>query len=61
MFPHAFWLYDHPGWRKGSASQKMGYAFHCGVFLLGCFMCVAGTYSTVQLIINAYANGTIGT
>lgn len=36
------------------------YAFHCLLVLIGSFLSVGGTYSTVQLIIDAYRIGAIG-
>lgn len=60
MLPAVFWLHDFSSWKTGSLLQRGAYALHCLLFILGCFMCVAGTYSTVQLIIDAYAEGTIG-
>lgn len=58
--PGCLWLYDFAHYRKGSLGQKMLYAAHSFLPLLGAFLCVGGTYGVVQLIINAYANGEIG-
>jgi hypothetical protein len=60
MMPAWFWLYDHGSWRTASIGKMIAYWLHWGLLLLGAFFCVGGTYGTVQLIINAYADGEIG-
>lgn len=54
------WFYDHPGWVKGTVKQRLLFAFHLLIALIGAFLSVAGTYSTVELIIDAYATDAIG-
>jgi len=58
--PPVAWLYDHWDYRKGSMLQMGAWAVFVLSFLIGIFMTVGGTYSTVQLIIDAYATGAIG-
>ncbi|KAF8857987.1 hypothetical protein BDZ45DRAFT_409768 [Acephala macrosclerotiorum] len=58
--PGFLWLYDHERYRKGSIGQQAMWWAHAFLPLLGAFLCVGGTYGTVQLIINAYADGQIG-
>lgn len=60
ILPGLFWLHDYSDWRRGSAGKKIAYWLHWVLVALGVFMMVAGTYATVQLIIDAYAEGTIG-
>ena len=35
-------------------------ALNIATFLAGAFICVAGTYVTIKLIIDAYRGGTVG-
>lgn len=58
--PGCLWLYDHGAYRRGTVGQKAMYYAHCILPPLGAFLCVGGTYATVQLIIDAYDNGLIG-
>ncbi|KAH8671161.1 transmembrane amino acid transporter protein-domain-containing protein [Xylariales sp. PMI_506] len=58
--PGILWLYDFRDYRKGTAWQKTQYAFHCFLIVLGLFVCIGGTYSTVLSIKQAYASGEIG-
>ncbi|RDW63758.1 hypothetical protein BP6252_11303 [Coleophoma cylindrospora] len=58
--PPVAWLYDHWDYRKGSLLRKGIWSMFVLSFLLGTFMTVGGTYSTVELIIEAYASGQIG-
>jgi hypothetical protein len=60
ILPAWFWLYDHGEWRMGSVGQKAAYWGHWFFVALGLFFLTGGTYGTVQLIIDAYANGLIG-
>lgn len=60
ILPSSFWLYDYRSTRFGTVKQKAFYAFHWLLILIGSFLSVGGTYSTVQLIIDAYASGSIG-
>lgn len=59
--PAWFWLYDHPEYRSNTAGRKALYCLHCFFLLLGAFITVAGTYGTVQQIVDSYADGSIGT
>lgn len=58
--PAWIWLYDNSEYRRGGILKQILYGLHILLFLFGCFLCVAGTYGSVQSIINAYHNGTIG-
>ncbi|CZR64067.1 related to neutral amino acid permease [Phialocephala subalpina] len=60
ILPSFFWLHDFKVWRTGTLKQKLAWGFHVLIILLGLFLTVAGTYSTVQGIVDAYAVGTIG-
>ncbi|RDW77408.1 hypothetical protein BP6252_05461 [Coleophoma cylindrospora] len=60
ILPGLFWLHDYSDWRRGSAGKKVAYWLHWLLVVLGVFIMIAGTYATVQLIIDAYAAGTIG-
>ncbi|RDW63845.1 hypothetical protein BP5796_10347 [Coleophoma crateriformis] len=60
ILPGLFWLHDYSDWRRGSAGKKIAYWLHWLLVALGVFIMIAGTYATVQLIIDAYAAGTIG-
>ncbi|KAK3069694.1 hypothetical protein LTR53_011760 [Teratosphaeriaceae sp. CCFEE 6253] len=59
--PGWLWVHDHKPWVKGSALQRVAYWLHFALIPLGTFMCIGGTYGVIQVIIDAYANGTIGT
>lgn len=58
--PGFLWLHDHGSYRTGTPVQKLLYYGHCFLPLLGAFLCVGGTYGTVQLIIDSYASGQVG-
>lgn len=60
ILPALFWLHGCGEWRKASFGKQDAYYMHCLTLLLGVFLTIAGTYVTVQSIINAYAAGTIG-
>lgn len=60
MLPGWLWVYDHPGWKKGSVGQQAAYWFHVSFIVLGAFILVAGTYGVVVEIKEAYATGLIG-
>jgi hypothetical protein len=58
--PGWLWIYDHRDHYKGNMFQMALYAMHVFMIFLGLFMTVAGTYAVIQLIIDAYASGEIG-
>ncbi|KAH0843605.1 hypothetical protein AYO21_05391 [Fonsecaea monophora] len=60
MVPAWIWMYDHPHYRSGTIVQKAIYAAHILLMLLGAFLCVGGTYGSIQSILDAYRNGTVG-
>ncbi|KAB2570371.1 N amino acid transport system protein [Lasiodiplodia theobromae] len=58
--PGWLWLFDHGEWRTGGVRKAAWYWFHWFLVVLGLFFLVGGTYGVVQQIIDAYADGTIG-
>lgn len=60
IMPPLFWLSDFNSWRKGPILKQTAWLVHVLLILIGAFLTVAGTYTTVQAIIDAYAQGIIG-
>ena len=58
--PGFLWLYDHGHYRRGTLVQKVVYALHVALVLLGAFFLVGATYGVILMIIDAYATGAIG-
>ncbi|KAI0143883.1 amino acid transporter [Hypoxylon sp. NC0597] len=58
--PGVLWLFDFWHYRTGNFWQKLQYFFHCFLVILGLFITVGGTYSTILAIKDAYATGLIG-
>ncbi|KAI1341379.1 amino acid transporter [Xylariaceae sp. FL0016] len=58
--PGILWLHDFGHYRKGGLWQKTCWGFHWFLIVLGLFLFVGGTYSTILEIKNAYATGAIG-
>ncbi|KAI6842209.1 amino acid transporter [Hortaea werneckii] len=58
--PGWLWIYDHKSWYKGSVLQQAAFWFHAFLIPLGLFILIGGTYGVVEEIIQAYADGTIG-
>ncbi|KAI1092573.1 amino acid transporter [Rostrohypoxylon terebratum] len=58
--PGVLWLYDFSYYRLGTLWQKSQYVFHWFLVVLGLFITVGGTYSTILAIKDAYATGLIG-
>ena len=67
----AFWLYDaYHGLDKGRVRGVYGLAawrgapiktvVNAATFMAGAFICVAGTYVSIKLIIDAYNSGIVG-
>ncbi|KAI1611742.1 transmembrane amino acid transporter [Exophiala viscosa] len=67
----AFWLYDaYHGFDKGPLRGVYGFAAwkkspikavaNIATFFAGAFICVAGTYVSIKLIIDAYNSGSVG-
>ncbi|ETN37788.1 uncharacterized protein HMPREF1541_07411 [Cyphellophora europaea CBS 101466] len=59
----AFWLFDawhdHAGWV--AYRQRWGMCLlNCATFLAGFFICVAGMYISIKLIVDAYSSGAVG-
>lgn len=59
----AFWLYDayhlHGG-RRAWSRHWIKTTLNVLTLLAGAFICVAGTYVTIKLIVDAYNNGLVG-
>ncbi|TFK57394.1 transmembrane amino acid transporter [Heliocybe sulcata] len=58
-----FWLHDTyylEGGRKALARKWAGTIIAVLTVLLGAFICVAGTYVSIKLIVEAYADGLVG-
>lgn len=60
ILPAWIWLYDHGDWRTASPAKAAAYYLHWLMALIGCFMCVGGTYGIIQSVVDAYAEGTVG-
>lgn len=60
VLPAWIWLYDHGDWRTASPGKAVAYYLHWLMALIGCFMCVGGTYGVIQSVVDAYAEGTVG-
>ncbi|KAI1380737.1 amino acid transporter [Hypoxylon crocopeplum] len=58
--PGVLWLFDFGHYRTGSIWQRLQYSFHWFLVVLGLFITVGGTYSTILSIKDAYATGLIG-
>lgn len=58
--PGILWLFDFSHYRAGTPWQRLQYFFHWFLVVLGLFITVGGTYSTVLTIKDAYATGLIG-
>jgi hypothetical protein len=54
------WLWDYADHRKGTLVQKLQWAFHLVMLLVGCFMTVGGAYAIIKTIISEYATGAVG-
>ena len=59
----AFWLHDtyvdKGGW-SGLRRRPTMTTLNVATFIGGAFICVAGTYVTIKLIVDAYQSGTVG-
>lgn len=58
-----FWLHDTlhiDGGRRALRDRPVGTALAVFTILAGGFICVAGTYVSVKLIVDAYKSGTVG-
>ncbi|KAI5271525.1 neutral amino acid permease [Aureobasidium subglaciale] len=60
MLPACLWMYDFMEFRRGTLLEKGAFYAHGAMFILGVFMMVGGTYGTVASIVDAYAQGTVG-
>ncbi|EME48687.1 hypothetical protein DOTSEDRAFT_57995 [Dothistroma septosporum NZE10] len=58
--PGWLWLHDHMSYRRGTAWQQIAFWFHVLLIPLGLFFLVAGTYGVIEQIVQAYADGLIG-
>ncbi|KAH8667053.1 transmembrane amino acid transporter protein-domain-containing protein [Xylariales sp. PMI_506] len=60
VIPAAMSLYLEKGVPKTSLKQKALFGFHIFTIILGLFLTVAGTYTTIQSIVDAYDSGVVG-
>ncbi len=58
--PGYLWIHDNGHYRKGNWWQATVYWLHWAMIVLAVFLTIGGTYGVVQNIIDAYADGTIG-
>lgn len=59
----AFWLHDayvDTGGMSGLKRRPIMTTLNVATFIGGAFICVAGTYVTIKLIVDAYDSGTVG-
>ena len=59
IFPCMLWMHDFRGYAKGTGLQKMVFAAHVLIVLVGLFMVVGGTYGVATAIRDAFHNGLI--
>jgi hypothetical protein len=58
-----FWLHDSyhdDGGLRSYARRPIMTAINVVTVLIGAFICVAGTYVTIKLIVDAYGSGSVG-
>lgn len=60
VIPGFLYLYDYRDYRTGTLARRAKWFAHVLIVLLGAFVRVGGTYSSVKSIKLAYANGLIG-
>lgn len=60
ILPTILWFHDHWHYRTGTIFEQTKFWAHDLIVALGMFMCVGGTYGSVLLTKEAYADGTIG-
>ncbi|KAH6976452.1 transmembrane amino acid transporter protein-domain-containing protein [Ilyonectria sp. MPI-CAGE-AT-0026] len=60
VIPALMGLYMDQGSHRSSKRMMAVCALHCFTIVLGLFVTIAGTYTTIQSIINAYNSGTVG-
>ncbi|OTA70374.1 amino acid transporter [Hypoxylon sp. EC38] len=58
--PGVLWLFDFWHYRSGNLWERFQYFSHWFLVILGLFITVGGTYSTILAIKDAYATGLIG-
>ncbi|KAF2169842.1 hypothetical protein M409DRAFT_64837 [Zasmidium cellare ATCC 36951] len=58
--PGWLWIHDHKDWVRGSLLRQAVFWFHAMLIPLGLFFLVGGTYGVIKEIIQAYADGQIG-
>ncbi|KAF5709065.1 amino acid transporter [Fusarium mundagurra] len=59
IFPALLWMHEYKRYKTGTPTQKVKYGFHILIMLFGFFMMIAGVYSVVVLIKEAFDTGTI--
>lgn len=61
VLPMILWFHGHSDWIHGDFKKKLIYGLHVLIVLVGAFLSVGGTYSTIKLIVDFYATNPIGT
>ncbi|KAK0388790.1 hypothetical protein NLU13_5033 [Sarocladium strictum] len=59
IFPCLLWMSDFKGYRSGTMGQKLQYAFHVVIVLIGSFMVVGSAYAVAVAIKMAFQTGMI--
>ncbi|KAF3403162.1 N amino acid transport system protein [Talaromyces pinophilus] len=59
IFPCLLWMYDFKGYRSGTLVQKLQYAVHAFIALIGLFMVVGTAYAVAVAIKTAFETGMI--
>ncbi|WWC63883.1 uncharacterized protein I303_106488 [Kwoniella dejecticola CBS 10117] len=60
VIPAMMGIYMDKGKHSTTWWRKCLFAFHCLIMVVGSFITVAGTYTCIQSIVDAYAEGTVG-
>ncbi|WVQ85847.1 hypothetical protein IAT38_008015 [Cryptococcus sp. DSM 104549] len=60
VLPAVFGIYMNWGEHNKSLLSKLTFGFHVFMVIFGTFLTIAGTYTVVQSIVDAYALGTVG-
>lgn len=58
--PPILWFSLHPDYRKGSAWQQAAWWLHIGIFMLGLFVLIGGTYANISNILDQFRAGDVG-
>lgn len=58
--PPFLWFSLHHGYRRGTAAQQALWWLHIGIFMLGMFITVGGTYANISNIVDQFKAGRVG-